>query len=175
MTMDDAARVPTPELDKRQKVLDSGAAMVLTEFYDWLHQTKGYVLARYVPEEEQYPGDGIYGEQPVPVLVNPEALFADFFGLDLAKIDAEQQALLEAIRKPEATPEPVTHDDFEPGDRVSWEVDEEPWVQTGVIYSLGTTEVTSRDYGTDVAVIEVGPNLPRVTISVAYLTKVVAP
>ena len=93
---------PTPELDKRKReVLDPGLNKVVQDFYDWLTQEKGYVLARYVPEEERFEGDGIYGEQPVAVHPDPEQMMAEFFGIDLAKIEAERRAILEYLRSDE--------------------------------------------------------------------------
>jgi hypothetical protein len=56
------------------------------------------VLARYVPEEEREPWDGIYGEQPVQVMTNPEDLMAEFFGIDRNKIEQERRALLDMLR-----------------------------------------------------------------------------
>jgi hypothetical protein len=92
-------KVPaTPELDRQAEIIHSGRSGTVQEFYDWLTQEKGYVLARYVSPEERYADDGIYGEQPVPVLVRPEDLMADFFGIDLNKIETERRALLDALR-----------------------------------------------------------------------------
>jgi hypothetical protein len=89
----------TPELEKQSEIVRSGKAELIQEFYDWLHQEKGWVLARWVPTEERHSGDGIYGEQPVPVYVQPEQLMADFFGIDRDKIETERRALLEAVRE----------------------------------------------------------------------------
>jgi GTP cyclohydrolase II len=89
----------TPELEKQTEIVNSGKAELIQEFYDWLHQEKGWVLARWVPTEERFPGDGIYGEQPVPVYVQPEQLMADFFGIDRDKIETERRAILAAIQE----------------------------------------------------------------------------
>ena len=89
----------TPELTKQSEIINSGKAELIQEFYDWLHQEKGWVLARWVPTEERHSGDGIYGEQPVPVYIQPEQLMADFFGIDRDKIEVERRALLEAVRE----------------------------------------------------------------------------
>lgn len=90
-------KVDTPELDKQSEIIHSGQAATVQDFIDWLSEQK-YVLARYVPEDERTDDDGIYGEQPVAVFIQPEQLMADFFGVDLRKIDAERRALLDAIR-----------------------------------------------------------------------------
>jgi len=89
----------TPELEKQAEIVRSGKAEIVQEFYDWLHEEKGWVLARWVPTEERRSDDGIYGEQPVPVYVSPEQLMADFFGIDRDKIEAERRAVLDAIRE----------------------------------------------------------------------------
>ena len=90
---------PTPELDKQSAIIRSGKAAVVQDFYDWLHEEKKWVLARYVPEDERRGNDGIYGEQPVPVFISPEQLMADFFGIDRDKIERERRALLDMLRE----------------------------------------------------------------------------
>jgi hypothetical protein len=97
--MSEVHKVPTPELDRQRDIIHSGKSETVQEFYDWLREEKHYVLARYVPESERFGDDGIYGEQPVEVLVRPEELMAEFFGIDLRKIENERRALLDAIRK----------------------------------------------------------------------------
>ena len=88
----------TTELDKQAKIINSGKAPAVQEFIDWLLDDKKWVLARYVEEDERTPNDGIYGEQPVPVFVQREELMAEFFGIDLNKIEAERRALLDHLR-----------------------------------------------------------------------------
>ena len=101
--MSDEVTMPaTPELDKQSKIIHSGKAATVQEFYDWLRDEKKWVLARYVEEDERFEGDEIYGEQPVPVFVQPEELMAEFFGIDLKKIESERRALLDALRKASA-------------------------------------------------------------------------
>jgi hypothetical protein len=90
--------VETPELDRQLAIVESGEPQTVQEFYDWLTMEKKWVLARYVPEEERRGDDGIYGEQPVQVYVQPGALMAEFFGIDLDKIEAERRAILDALR-----------------------------------------------------------------------------
>lgn len=95
MGMKLAAQVETPELDKRKKVaLDTGASQVLTDFYDWLTQEKGYTLCEPVPGNlHGYYGPASYG--------GPEQLFAEFFGIDLDRVEAERRLLLDALGKPD--------------------------------------------------------------------------
>lgn len=91
MSMDDTKSVPTPELDKRGEIISSGKAEMVQEFIDWLLDEKGLELARW----EQ--GDFSDSLRPYHFGTR-EQLMADFFGIDLKKIDEEQRALLEAIR-----------------------------------------------------------------------------
>ena len=89
---------PTPELDKQSEIIRSGKAALVQDFIDWLHEEKKWVLARYVPEDERRSNDRIYGEQPVQVYARPEDLMAEFFGIDLKKIETERRATLDAYR-----------------------------------------------------------------------------
>jgi hypothetical protein len=143
--------VPTPDLDKRSKILDK--SHLIGEFIDWLQEVKKWHLAADVSEstfwEGQYSivetarpahrGGGTFfrikdaesvfsdytdgrfdtredaqawidGEklrrqrvaEENPVLrvqyFNPEALLAEFFDIDLDKVEQERRAILEAIR-----------------------------------------------------------------------------
>lgn len=84
-------KTKTPELDKQHAVVESGAMQVLTDFYDWLYNN-GYYLAKFQRFEEfEDPQLYIAG-------IQPEQLFADFFGIDRNKIEAERRALLEELR-----------------------------------------------------------------------------
>jgi hypothetical protein len=89
----------TPELDRQNEIIKSGKAGTIQDFIDWLRDEKHYVLARYVPDEERFDGDRIFGDQPVAVHVPPLELMADFFGIDLNKIDQERRAILEEIQR----------------------------------------------------------------------------
>jgi hypothetical protein len=89
----------TPELDRQAEIIKSGRAGTIQDFIDWLREEKHYVLARYVPESERFGDDGIYGEQPVEVLIQPLELMADFFGIDLRKIENERRAILAEIQR----------------------------------------------------------------------------
>jgi nucleoside-specific outer membrane channel protein Tsx len=81
---------PTPELDKQRAVIESGASETVGDFYNWLDE-KGYVLARWEVDgnENDYLGF---------VHINPQQLLAEFFGIDLDKIESERRAILEELR-----------------------------------------------------------------------------
>lgn len=81
----------TPELDKQYAIIKSGAHRTLTEFYDWLMEEKGWVLARWEV-------DGNDNEYLEPVYFHPEQLLADFFNIDLNKIESERRAILDELR-----------------------------------------------------------------------------
>lgn len=81
----------TPELDKQSEVIKSGESRTLTDFYDWLGE-HGYFIAKYVRFEDRV------HEQLAPISQSPEQLFADFFGIDLDKIEEERQAIVKALR-----------------------------------------------------------------------------
>lgn len=76
-----------PELEKLGKVQDQRQAV--EEFLDWLYAARGVFLARYDGEELKY------------YSYSTESLVAEFFELDLKKIDLERRAMLKAIREEE--------------------------------------------------------------------------
>jgi hypothetical protein len=83
---------PTPELDKQSAIIKSGKAAVVQDFYDWLHNERGYQLCEPVPNSlHGYYGLASYG--------GPEQLMADFFGIDRDKIETERRALLDMLRE----------------------------------------------------------------------------
>jgi len=86
----------TTELDKQHAVIDSGEADTLTRFYDWLN-AQGYILGKWY-ESEDWSEDWNGYEHFIPFHVSPEKLFAEFFGIDLDKIESERRAILETIR-----------------------------------------------------------------------------
>lgn len=78
---------PTPELDKQHAVIESGASDTLTEFYDWLGE-RGLIIAEWSEIWQEW----------IPVSTSGNQLFADFFGIDLDKIESERRAILEELR-----------------------------------------------------------------------------
>ena len=76
-----------PEHEKLSEVSDKSQA--IGEFIDWLEYEKGIHLGFY-PD----------GQEPMQaVFMNIRDLLADFFEIDLDKIDLEKDAMLEAMRK----------------------------------------------------------------------------
>jgi hypothetical protein len=76
----------TPELDKRSEVLDEGNK--IGEFLDWLVHEKGITLAEWDERDRLMPANtGGF-----------ERLLADYFGIDLDKVEAEKLAILKHLR-----------------------------------------------------------------------------
>jgi hypothetical protein len=57
-----------------------------------LRDEKDYHISEYV----RY--DGYSEDHLIPIRMRPEQLFADFFGIDLDKIENERMAILAALR-----------------------------------------------------------------------------
>lgn len=78
-----------PECTKMDQVSDESQR--IGEFIEWL-QEKGYILARYEEVE------GYSNPQLIPSPAPIERLLADYFGIDLDKVDQEQREILKVIR-----------------------------------------------------------------------------
>ncbi len=95
----------TPELDKLHAVKD--ASQACGEFVEWLYIEKHIVLAtphrhtRFCREGEDERGPlncDAHGGELVGVSVGINTLLAEFFEIDLDKVEAEKRALLDQIR-----------------------------------------------------------------------------
>jgi hypothetical protein len=84
MTMKDAEQVPAPECAKLVLVKDK--SHTIGEFLDWVQAHAELSLARF-------DRDGRW----MPIRIT--SILAEYFDIDLAKVEAEKQAILEAIRK----------------------------------------------------------------------------
>jgi hypothetical protein len=85
--MADSAIPLTPELDKQRVARDTGHSEAVGQFLEWLMNERRFVLAKWGDNSLLYPAyDGI------------EALLADYFKIDLDKIEAERRAILAYIR-----------------------------------------------------------------------------
>ena len=78
-----------PEHTKLEKINDKSQAC--GEFIDWLYTKHGINICCADYE------DGSGGEWRL-VLTNTQYLLAEFFGIDLEKIDTEKAAMLEQLR-----------------------------------------------------------------------------
>lgn len=75
----------TPELNRMADFRVESQA--IGDFLAWLQTEKRIKFAQY------------YGEQLAPVQVPVEETLAEFFEIDLKKVEKERQALLDFIRK----------------------------------------------------------------------------
>lgn len=79
---------PTPELDKQRAAREEGHSDSIGAFLDWLQNERGVTLARYGV-------DNAWGESRLhPVHGSIESWLAEYFEIDLDKIEAERSAIL---------------------------------------------------------------------------------
>ena len=79
------------ELEKMATAAEKSAT--LSEFLDWLRSNQ-YVLAKYNERPQQLGDDDL-----LPVRIGNEQLLADFFGIDLKKVEEERSALLQQLKE----------------------------------------------------------------------------
>lgn len=81
------------ETEKLKRITET--SQEIGEFLEWLRGTKKVVLAKWVPHM------GLDWDQLVPLLDEgrTEALLAEYFTIDLSKIEKEKQTLLKEIRE----------------------------------------------------------------------------
>lgn len=75
-----------PEHEKMSKIADT--SQKIGEFLDWLNSEKDIELKRWSEENNEY----------LSVFVSTTVLLAEFFEIDLTKIEAEKRAMLDAMR-----------------------------------------------------------------------------
>lgn len=74
----------TPELDKLAAVAND--SQVIGDFLEWL-DTHGRFVGQW------------YDERAAPAAIGTEALLAEYFGIDLKRVERERRAILEAVRR----------------------------------------------------------------------------
>lgn len=79
-----------PEHKKLTAVHERSQA--IGEFLDWCVSEKGYQLAEWDDSRE-------IDHRMMPIIVPVEKLLAEFFGIDLQKLEAEKRAMLEEMRR----------------------------------------------------------------------------
>jgi len=93
---------PTPELDKLSKVREKSQAV--GEFLDWLAEEKRIVFSVHHEHDEECRNSngsricGLNNYELVPTHFTHERILAEFFGIDLNKVEQERRALLDEIR-----------------------------------------------------------------------------
>jgi len=89
---------PYPDATECDKSIEcTDESMVLSNFFDWLVDDKGFAICSLCPS-------GLYGadgeiDQWMPIRINPEELFADYFGIDLKLREKERKDILKWIRE----------------------------------------------------------------------------
>lgn len=103
----------TTELEKLESVNERSQA--IGEFLEWLLGTKNYHIAKYLTEEEYDSEDNVYyvnglyehkqfkrheigKEELMPIHIDIEKLLAEFFEIDLDKVEEERRKILWKIR-----------------------------------------------------------------------------
>ncbi len=81
-----------PECEKMVAVTEKSHA--IGEFVDWLNDEKGIHLRIYVELDDDGTTRSRWVAQPQPM----ENLLAEYFGIDLKKVESERRAILEAIQ-----------------------------------------------------------------------------
>ena len=84
--------IPCPECDKIIAVKNE--SQKIGEFLGWLGSEKNLTICRWVGEDE----DDDIGGRFYPEHLDVQKLLAEFFGIDLNKVEEEKRSLLEEIR-----------------------------------------------------------------------------
>jgi rubrerythrin len=87
-----------PEHQKLQAVRERSQA--IGTFLEWL-LSKGFRLAKWmkVPDEDPWADKGAEVDELVQQSIDIEKILAEFYEIDLNKLEKEKQAMLEYIRK----------------------------------------------------------------------------
>ena len=81
---------PQPSMPESEKLLAiKDKSQIIGEFLDWLRSEQEVTLCTLDESEDQF----------YPVFVSIEDLLAEYFGIDLQKVEQEKVALLEALRE----------------------------------------------------------------------------
>jgi hypothetical protein len=84
---------PAPECEKMRAV--QGQSQVVGAFLDWLSSVKRvHLMVDFESDETD-----MNGPVQVPIRESIEELLAEYFEIDLKKVEKEKQALLEYIRQ----------------------------------------------------------------------------
>lgn len=92
--------VDTPECEKMQAV--KGESQAIGEFLDWMTSSKGYVIAEYPKALKVLHHHALQtqvGDELLPIHTRIEELLAEYFNIDLKKVEKEKRALLEEQRR----------------------------------------------------------------------------
>ena len=94
MTTEIKAQPACPECEKLSAV--SEKSQELREFLEWMEQSCGIILAEECDEE--YLGERLVTSWKYRGVSGKNKLLAEYFGIDLDKVEDERRALLDWIR-----------------------------------------------------------------------------
>mgnify|MGYP001606688616 CR=1 FL=1 len=80
-----------PECEKMLAVNDK--SQTIGEFLDWLGTIKNYTICQFTTDDDES------GEEFIPVCESIEKLLAQYFEVDLNKIEKEKRDMLKWMRK----------------------------------------------------------------------------
>jgi hypothetical protein len=80
-----------PECEKLRAI--APVSQKVGEFIEWLQTDKSIVFCKAV-DDSDYDSDETY----VPFSINIQSVLAEFFGIDMDKVERERSALLESLR-----------------------------------------------------------------------------
>lgn len=88
-----------PEHQKLQAVREKSQA--IGEFLEWLLSIKGFRLAKWmkVPDESEFASETDEVDALVQQSIDVNKLLAEYYDIDLDKLEAEKMAMLEDLRK----------------------------------------------------------------------------
>jgi hypothetical protein len=100
-------KTPTPELNKVRMLQSKSQAV--GDFLEYLGE-KGLVICRYASKEDEKEtgfGGGLYYNEGdlIPILKSIEQMLADYFAIDLHKMELEKRAILDEINQENVTQE----------------------------------------------------------------------
>lgn len=85
-----------PECEKMSKVTEKSQS--IGEFLEWLSEEKKVVIGSYQEFESPWDKEGCTRKEFAPFRYDTEKLLAEFFGIDLKKVEQEKRAMLAEIR-----------------------------------------------------------------------------
>ncbi len=103
----------TPEHDKQEKVIKT--SQEIGRFLDWLQDEKGVSLAHYQESTRLGLSGPVTEEVYIRFAHSRLGLLAEFYGIDLDRLEDEKIAILAELNNPGPAPiEPIEWDDGEP-------------------------------------------------------------
>jgi len=80
-----------PELEKMKKIQDESQS--IGQFIDWMEQKKQIWLCKYEDSDDKI------DPRPMPISQGTQQLLAEYFEIDMVKVEEERRQILEDIRQ----------------------------------------------------------------------------